>query len=137
MGFIHHVSGIVNLNRHVPYHSNVGCYFDHSNQTCLLYAKWMIFPLLQVRQIGFLLRPYALFPSTEPVTTVSRCCLPTPLTRTPLTLVSGGSSIFRLMVYQPASSSVHLVISAVTSARSVHESRGDNVVRGIVVMYVS
>ena len=48
------------------------------------------------------------------------CCLPTPMT-----LASGGSSMFMLVVHQPAS----LASSAVTPAGSVHKSRGDNVVR--------
>ena len=43
-------------------------------------------------------------------------CLPTPMT-----LASGGSPMFPLMV--------HLASSAVTQAGSVHKSRGDNVVR--------
>ena len=48
------------------------------------------------------------------------CCLPTPMT-----LASGGSPMFPLVVHQPA----YLVSSAVTPAGSVHKSRGDNVVR--------
>ena len=46
------------------------------------------------------------------------CCLPTPIT-----LASGGSPMFPLVVHQPAS----LASSAVTPAGSVHKSRGDNV----------
>ena len=45
-----------------------------------------------------------------------------------MTLASGGSPMFPL-VGPPASFSVHLASSAVTSAGSVHKSRGDNVVR--------
>ena len=48
------------------------------------------------------------------------CCLPTPMT-----LASGGSPMFPLVVHQPA----YLASSAVTPAGSVHKSRGDNVVR--------
>ena len=48
------------------------------------------------------------------------CCLPTPMT-----LASGGSPMFPLVVHQPA----YLSSSAVTPAGSVHKSRGDNVVR--------
>ena len=55
---------------------------------------------------------------------VACCCLPTPMT-----LPSGGSPIFLLVVHQPASFSNHLASSAVTPAGSVHKSRGDNVVR--------
>ena len=51
------------------------------------------------------------------------CCLPTPMT-----LASGGSPMFPLVVHQPASPSF-LASSAVTPAGSVHKSRGDNVVR--------
>ena len=43
------------------------------------------------------------------------CCLPTPMT-----LASGGSPMFPLVVHQPASPS----ICAVTPAGSVHKSRG-------------
>ena len=43
-----------------------------------------------------------------------------------MTLASGGSLIFPLVVHQPASP-VHLVSSAVTPAGSVDKSRGDNV----------
>ena len=46
------------------------------------------------------------------------CCL-----HTPMTLGSGGSPMFPLVVHQPAS----LASSAVTPAGSVHKSRGDNV----------
>ena len=49
--------------------------------------------------------------------TVACCCLPTPLT-------SGGSSIFPLVVHQPASPSICMVSSAVTPAGSVHKSSG-------------
>ena len=45
-----------------------------------------------------------------------------------MTLASGGSPMFPLVVHQPAFS-VHLASSAVTPAGSVHKSRGDNVVR--------
>ena len=40
-----------------------------------------------------------------------------------MTLANGGSLMFPLVVHQPAS----LASSAVTSAGSVHKSRGDNV----------
>ena len=43
-----------------------------------------------------------------------------------MTLASGGSPMFPLVVHQPASPSIW---SAVTPAGSVHKSRGDNVVR--------
>ena len=39
-----------------------------------------------------------------------------------MTLASGGSPMFPLVVHQPAS----LACSAVTPAGSVHKSRGDN-----------
>ena len=45
-----------------------------------------------------------------------------------MTLASGGSPMFSLVVHQPASPS-NLGSSAVTPAGSVHKSRGDNVVR--------
>ena len=51
------------------------------------------------------------------------CCLPTPMT-----LASGGESDVPACGL-PDSFSVHLASSAVTPARSVHKSRGDNVVR--------
>ena len=51
---------------------------------------------------------------------VMLCCLPTPMT-----LASGGSPMFPLVVHQPAS----LASSAVTPVGSVHKSRGDDVVR--------
>ena len=51
------------------------------------------------------------------------CCLPTPMT-----LASGGESDVPACG-PPASFSVHLASSAVTPAGSVHQSRGDNVVR--------
>ena len=51
------------------------------------------------------------------------CCLPTPMT-----LASGGESDVPACG-PPASSSIHLVSSAVTLAGSVHKSNGDNVVR--------
>ena len=51
---------------------------------------------------------------------VSTCCLPTPMT-----LASGGSLMFPLVVHQPASPSIW---PAVQSLRR-HKSRGDNVVR--------
>ena len=41
-----------------------------------------------------------------------------------MTLASGGSPMFPLVVHQPAS----LASSAVTPAGSLHKSRGDNVV---------
>ena len=53
----------------------------------------------------------------------SCCCLPSPMT-----LASGGESDVPACG-PPASFSVHLASSAVTSAGSVHKSRGDNVVR--------
>ena len=59
------------------------------------------------------------------------CCLPTPLT-----LASGASPIFSLVVHQLTS----LASSAVTSVGSVHKSRGDNVgaVEDMIcVVYVS
>ena len=43
-----------------------------------------------------------------------------------MTLASGGSSIFLLVVYQIASS-IDLGSSAVTPAGFIHKSRGDNV----------
>ena len=52
------------------------------------------------------------------------CCLPTPMT-----LASGGGESDVPACGPPASFSVHLASSAVTSAGSVHKSRGDNVVR--------
>ena len=51
------------------------------------------------------------------------CCLPTPMT-----LASGGESDVPACG-PPASFSVHLASSAVTTAGSIHKSRGDNVVR--------
>ena len=42
-----------------------------------------------------------------------------------MTLASGGSPMFPLVVHQPA----YLASSAVTPAGSVHKSRSDNVVR--------
>ena len=45
-----------------------------------------------------------------------------------MTLASGGSPMFPLVVHQPASPSIWPA-SAVTSAGSVHKSRGDSVVR--------
>ena len=47
------------------------------------------------------------------------------VSHTPLTLASGGSPMFPLVVRQPAS----LASCAVTLAGSVHKSRDDNVVR--------
>ena len=52
------------------------------------------------------------------------CCLPTPMT-----LAGGGGESDVTACGPPASFSVHLASSAVTSAGSVHKSRGDNVVR--------
>ena len=59
---------------------------------------------------------------TDPATKLVRyrCCLPIPLT-----LVCGGSPIIPLLVHQPA----YLASSSITPAGSVHESRGDSVVR--------
>ena len=45
-----------------------------------------------------------------------------------MTLASGGSPMFPLVVHHH-NFSVHLASSAVTTAGSVHKSRGDNVVR--------
>ena len=56
------------------------------------------------------------------------CCLPTPMT-----LASGGGGSDVSACGPPASFSVHLAISAVTPAGSVHKSRDDNVVRMWVV----
>ena len=73
-----------------------------------------------------LLEKFTMIPFEELIKIVSIwnkttcCCLPTPMT-----LASGGSPMFPLVVHQP----VHLASSAVTPAGSVHKSRGDNVVR--------
>ena len=50
------------------------------------------------------------------------CCLPTPMT-----LASGGSPMFPLVVHQPASPSIWPAVQSLR--RGVHKSRGDNVVR--------
>ena len=70
---------------------------------------------LLVNKVLILSEPCA----TGNIVTLGCCCgLPTPLT-----LVCGVSPIIALLVHQPA----YLASSSITSAGSVHKSRGDNV----------